>query len=170
MPAWQPQRREMFSLKYRPASSGSQLKRVQTNRPTLSITEGCTIKVSPVRCVPPSPGRPRSSLLMTSVSSDFCLLARLTSSPLLFPASRVVFIETEPARERLVCEFPGFHPSVQWARGTRCRGGGGLVRQGAPIGYLSGCCETVSHRRVYSTSVSVRESASQVCLRSDQIT
>lgn len=98
--------------------------------------------------VPPFPGKPQSSLLMTNVRSDFCLPAKLTSTPLLFPAPQVLFIEREPARERLVCEFPGFHSSVQWARGTRCRRGGGLVRRGAPIGYLSGCWKTDSDRKV----------------------
>lgn len=81
------------------------------------------------------------------LKSDFCPLAKLTSRPLLLRAPRVSFIQLGPARERLVCGFPGFQPSVQWARGTRRRGGGGLVRQDALIGYLSGCWKSVLQRQ-----------------------
>lgn len=71
--------------------SGLQLKTVQINTLSINImVHNNHLKRSVQwKWVPPFPGKPQSSLLMTNVRSDFCLPAKLTSTPLLFPAPQV---------------------------------------------------------------------------------
>lgn len=77
---------------------------------------------------------------MTDVRSDFCLLAKLHSAP----QSGASVLSKEPSLHASgsCASFLGFiRPSNGHA--GHGAGGGGLVRDGAPIGYLSGCWETV---------------------------
>lgn len=76
---------------------------------------------------------------MTNVRSDFCLLAKLHSAP--HSGASVLSIEPSLHASGSCASFLGFiRPSNGHA--GHGAGGGGLVRQGAPIGYLSGCWET----------------------------
>lgn len=108
-----------------------------------------------------SPGTPRSSLPMTNVTSDFCLLAKLTSTPILFSsASGFIYRAracTRAARVR-VPRVSSHRPMS--ARDTVPGEAAGSCVKGAAIGYLSGCWETDVQRGV---SVQIKSEERWLC-------
>lgn len=107
LPGWQPQRRETSSLKYRLASWRLRLKTVRTK--TLLVT--VTSQSSPVRVSPAFSWHTERFTGEKWLLSGRQALSSRQSAP---DSSSSAFIYTaRAARERLVCEFPRFHPSGQ---------------------------------------------------------